>query len=81
METKQEKKERRIDFKLRDNPDTRAYIKLKKEHRELSNFMNEAVEFYFNYKFYRKQFLRNILEHHFDYCKMLLRRIGQELSH
>lgn len=76
MLTKKEKKEREISFCIRDNLETRQYLNFLRSKRSLSKFMNEAVEFYYDYCFYQKGFLVRLIENNFYLCKHILRQLG-----
>ena len=76
METKKQKKEKRFEFVFRGEPATLTYLNMKREHKDASEFINEAVNFYYDYCFYQKGFLVRLIENNFYLCKHILRQLG-----
>ena len=56
------------------------YLKNQSSTKNLSNVISRAVEFYYDYLFYRKGFLIRLIEINFLMCKNLLRKIGRSLN-
>lgn len=52
------------------------FLKWKRDHRELSQFCNNSLTFYYDYYKYRKGFFIRMIEHNFEVIKYLLRKIG-----
>ena len=66
-------------LQLRANVDSEvaSWINSNSFYGERCNITSKALEFYHWYLFYRKGFLINLIETHYDEIKHLLRKIGR----
>jgi len=64
-------------IKARVNPEIANWLKKAKDIRQKGNVTSLALEFFHDYKFYRKGFFIRLMELHFEELKLLLRRVGK----
>ena len=43
-------------------------------------FINEAIQFYYDYKYNRRFFIINLIQNHYEFCKHALRKIGRSIK-
>lgn len=64
-------------IRIKVNSEVGVWLDNKKACRERCNVTSKAIEFYYDYHFYRKGFFVRLIELHFEEIKHILRIIGR----
>ena len=67
----------RMTLGVRVDSEVGKWLEEKKFYGEKSNVTSKALEFYYDYLFYRKGFFIRLIQEHFEEIKHLLRKIGR----
>lgn len=73
-------RELNMSFRFIGEPCVLMYLLNKKKHRELSSFVNKAVNFYYRYLHFTEQFYEGIFYSRYELCKHLLRKVGSKIK-
>jgi len=65
---------------VRVDSEVGKWLEEKKFYGEKSNVTSRALEFYYDYLFYRKGFFIRLIQEHFQEIRHLLRKIGRTRS-
>ena len=69
-----------ISFRSNLSPETLGYVKKLALQKEKSRFINQAIEMKYFAETSPKQFLRQMTQHNYGFCKHLLRQIGRAFA-
>lgn len=70
-----------ITLRLNLYPETRMYLKKKKNSKEMSKFILNAIETRVFIETNKKLFLKQIMKENYYLCRYLLRKIGRRMTY